>query len=165
MRTAEERFRRAFGGAPMGMAIVAATPAALGQLLDVNKAMCDLTGYDRDHLLMMNLGSLTHRASSKDSVDGLSAHARGTEDRPFAAPQRSTRSPLRTATAAIGVRTDQALDAHAGRVRGGTPLLGAPPTSRRAGRPCTIGSLPALDEDRFAPPFQPVMNLHSIELR
>ena len=51
LRAAEERFRRAFEDAPMGMAIVAATPAALGRFMDVNKAMCDLTGYDRDRLL------------------------------------------------------------------------------------------------------------------
>ena len=66
------------------MAIVAATPAALGQLLDVNKAMCDLTGYDRDHLLMMNLGSLTDPSVVEGSVDAIGQHARGT-DRPFAA--------------------------------------------------------------------------------
>jgi diguanylate cyclase (GGDEF)-like protein/PAS domain S-box-containing protein len=60
LRAAEERFRRAFQDAPVGMAIVAASPHALGRFLDVNNAMCDLTGYDRDHMLGMMFQSLTH---------------------------------------------------------------------------------------------------------
>jgi diguanylate cyclase (GGDEF)-like protein/PAS domain S-box-containing protein len=60
LRAAEERFRLAFEDAPLGMAIVAASPDELGRLLNVNTAMCELTGYDRDRLLEMTLQSLTH---------------------------------------------------------------------------------------------------------
>jgi diguanylate cyclase (GGDEF)-like protein/PAS domain S-box-containing protein len=58
LRAAEERFRRSFQFAPVGMAIISATPEELGRLLDVNSAMCDLTGFGREHLLTMNLGTL-----------------------------------------------------------------------------------------------------------
>jgi diguanylate cyclase (GGDEF)-like protein/PAS domain S-box-containing protein len=60
LRAAAERFRRAFEDAPLGMAIVAASPEDLGRLLNVNTAMCELTGYDRGRLLEMTLQSLTH---------------------------------------------------------------------------------------------------------
>jgi diguanylate cyclase (GGDEF)-like protein/PAS domain S-box-containing protein len=69
LRTAEERFRRAFEDAPLGMAIVAADPGQLGRLLNVNTAMCELTGYDRDRLLEMKLQTLTH----PDALDGVIA--------------------------------------------------------------------------------------------
>jgi diguanylate cyclase (GGDEF)-like protein/PAS domain S-box-containing protein len=66
IRAAEERFRRAFQAAPVGMAIIAARPDALGRFLHVNNAICELTGYDRDRLLGMKLQSLTH----PDALDG-----------------------------------------------------------------------------------------------
>jgi diguanylate cyclase (GGDEF)-like protein/PAS domain S-box-containing protein len=81
LRTAEQRFRRAFDDAPMGMAIVAATPAALGQLMDVNKAVCDLTGYDRDRLLTMKLGSLTGPAGIGADVETIGQMLSGEIDR------------------------------------------------------------------------------------
>jgi len=59
-REAEERFHRAFQDAPVGLTIASATRDALGRFLDVNKAMCDLTGYDRERLLEMTPQSLLH---------------------------------------------------------------------------------------------------------
>jgi diguanylate cyclase (GGDEF)-like protein/PAS domain S-box-containing protein len=81
LRAAEERFRRAFDNAPMGMAIAAATPDALGQLVDVNKAMCDLTGYDRDRLLTMTLGSLTDPTAADGDVHTIGEMLSGQIDR------------------------------------------------------------------------------------
>jgi diguanylate cyclase (GGDEF)-like protein/PAS domain S-box-containing protein len=81
LRTAKERFQRAFDDAPMGMAIAAATPDALGQLMDVNKAMCDLTGYDREHLLTMTLGSLTDPTAVDDHVAMIGQMLGGQIDR------------------------------------------------------------------------------------
>ena len=60
LRIAEERFRRAFDDAPIGLAIIEATSERLGRYLDVNKAMCELTGYDRERLLGMTFQALTH---------------------------------------------------------------------------------------------------------
>ncbi|MEA2301403.1 MAG: hypothetical protein QOE44_1938 [Solirubrobacteraceae bacterium] len=60
LRAAEERFRRAFEDAPIGLAITVASPGALGRYLDVNKAMCELTGYDRESMLALTSVSLTH---------------------------------------------------------------------------------------------------------
>jgi diguanylate cyclase (GGDEF)-like protein/PAS domain S-box-containing protein len=59
-RVGEERFRRAFDAAPVGLAITAASPDGRGRYLDVNPAMCELTGYDRDRLLGMTSNALTH---------------------------------------------------------------------------------------------------------
>jgi len=66
LRAAERRFRLAFQAAPVGMAIIDATPHAVGRFLNVNDAMCDLTGYDRDRMLQMTIQSLTH----PDALDG-----------------------------------------------------------------------------------------------
>ena len=54
--------RRAFQGAPAGMAIISASPDALGRILDVNETFCDLVGYSRDRLVAMTLQSLTDPA-------------------------------------------------------------------------------------------------------
>lgn len=77
LRGAEERFRRAFYDAPVGLTIADATPDALGRHLDVNKAMCELTGYDRERLLEMRVESLLHpsdlaraRAALTDLLSG-----------------------------------------------------------------------------------------------
>ncbi len=81
LRAAEERFRRAFEDAPLGMAIVAATPADLGRLLNVNRAMCELTGYDRDRLLEMRLQSLTHPDALDGDVEAIGGLLSGRLDR------------------------------------------------------------------------------------
>ena len=56
---AEERFKRAFEDSGVGMAT-----ARVGDgddvLIDVNDALCDLTGYPRDHLLRTGLEAVTH---------------------------------------------------------------------------------------------------------
>jgi diguanylate cyclase (GGDEF)-like protein/PAS domain S-box-containing protein len=68
LRVADERFRHAFDDAPIGLAIIAATPDSLGRYLDVNKAMCELTGYDRERLLVMTYQSLTHPGDTDRDV-------------------------------------------------------------------------------------------------
>jgi len=72
LRVAEERFRRAFDDAPIGLAIIEATPERLGRYLDVNKAMCELTGYERERLLGMTFQSLTHPGDADRDI-GLAA--------------------------------------------------------------------------------------------
>ena len=52
----EERFRTAFDQAPIGMGLVALD----GRYLRVNEALCQITGYDADHLLGTNVDLITH---------------------------------------------------------------------------------------------------------
>ena len=56
LREAEERFRRAFEDAPVAMAMIALD----GRLLRVNRAACELAGYDAEQLLTKTIGGLTH---------------------------------------------------------------------------------------------------------
>ena len=81
LRAAEERFRRAFQDAPMGMAIAAATPHALGRLLDANTAMCALTGHDRDRLLEMKFQSLIHPSARDGAAEIIVELLSGQHDR------------------------------------------------------------------------------------
>jgi diguanylate cyclase (GGDEF)-like protein/PAS domain S-box-containing protein len=81
LRVADERFRHAFDDAPIGLAIIAATPNALGRYLDVNKAMCELTGYDRERLLGMTYQSLTHPGDADRDVVRARRLVNGTIER------------------------------------------------------------------------------------
>jgi diguanylate cyclase (GGDEF)-like protein/PAS domain S-box-containing protein len=56
LREAEARFRGAFEGAPIGIAIVDLD----GRFTEVNAAFSRLTGYPTDQLLGMNFGVITH---------------------------------------------------------------------------------------------------------
>jgi len=81
LRGTEERFRRAFDEAPVGLAITSASPDALGRYLDVNRAMCELTGYSRDRLLAMTSQSLTHPGDLDRDAVATSELLRGEVDR------------------------------------------------------------------------------------
>ncbi|MGA2037089.1 MAG: PAS domain S-box protein [Acidimicrobiales bacterium] len=56
LREAEERFRRAFEEAPIGMAMLDPD----GRFVQVNDALCDITGYSRDQLEATSLDAITH---------------------------------------------------------------------------------------------------------
>ncbi len=56
LREAEERFRRAFEDAPIGMALVAPD----GRFLRVNRSLCDLTGRTEHELLERTFRDITH---------------------------------------------------------------------------------------------------------
>jgi PAS domain S-box-containing protein len=56
LRASEERFRHIFEEAPIGMAVVGLD----GMLLQVNKAFCEMLGYDEEELIACTLSSLTH---------------------------------------------------------------------------------------------------------
>jgi PAS domain S-box-containing protein len=67
IRLGEERFRRAFDDAPIGMALVSPT----GRWLKVNRALCSILGYSGAELLRKDVQSVTHRndrASSEELV-------------------------------------------------------------------------------------------------
>jgi diguanylate cyclase (GGDEF)-like protein/PAS domain S-box-containing protein len=55
-REAEERFRLAFEQAAVGMALVAPD----GRFMRVNRALCELVGYDADALVAMTFQQITH---------------------------------------------------------------------------------------------------------
>ncbi len=56
LEEAEERFRRAFDDAPIGMAIVSLD----GRWLRVNESLCQLTGYSEATLLTLTYRDITH---------------------------------------------------------------------------------------------------------
>ncbi len=57
---AEQRFRTAFEAAPIGMALAGLD----GRLIQVNDALCAITGYTRDELAEMRFADLSHPADS-----------------------------------------------------------------------------------------------------
>jgi PAS domain S-box-containing protein len=57
LRLSEERFRRAFDDAPIGMALVSPEQ---GRWLEVNAALCDMLGYSERELMDRNQRGITH---------------------------------------------------------------------------------------------------------
>lgn len=57
LRLSEERFRRAFDDAPIGMALISVE----GLWLKVNRALCDMIGYTDEELVGTNLHAVTHQ--------------------------------------------------------------------------------------------------------
>jgi PAS domain S-box-containing protein len=71
---AEERFRSAFANAPAGMGIVSLADGSHGRLLQVNVALCTLTGFSEAELLTKDLVAMTHpddRAHEAAVLDAL----------------------------------------------------------------------------------------------
>lgn len=56
LRESQERFRSAFGSAPIGMALVAPD----GHWLQVNPALCEIVGYSEQELLATTFQAITH---------------------------------------------------------------------------------------------------------
>ena len=63
----EERFRAAFGSAALGMALWSLD----GGWLQVNPAVCEITGYTEQELLATNFQSITHPDDLEEGVEGL----------------------------------------------------------------------------------------------
>ena len=73
LREAEARFRGAFDGAPIGVAIVDLD----GRVAEVNAAFSRLTGYPADQLLGTSFGSITHPDDREISDDRFQQLLRG----------------------------------------------------------------------------------------
>ena len=56
LRESEERFRGAFNGASIGMALVSPD----GRFLQVNRALCGILGYPEEELLAKTFQDITH---------------------------------------------------------------------------------------------------------
>lgn len=77
LREAEERFRGTFEGSGIGMAVVASAAGGGGRLLEVNDALCTLTGHAREHLLRMKFESLVHPDDLPEAEEGIRRLANG----------------------------------------------------------------------------------------
>jgi PAS domain S-box-containing protein/diguanylate cyclase (GGDEF)-like protein len=66
-RESEQRFKGAFEGAPIGMVLHSIDEHG-GRMLQVNRAMCDITGYSEDELLGRSLLDLTHPDDRQESA-------------------------------------------------------------------------------------------------
>ena len=71
LREAEERFRRAFEDAGIGMALVGIGGDESDRLLQVNDELCAVTGHDREDLLQMRLSTITHPEDLVSAGEGL----------------------------------------------------------------------------------------------
>jgi PAS domain S-box-containing protein/diguanylate cyclase (GGDEF)-like protein len=64
----EQRFKNAFEEAPIGMGLASIDPDHPGRLLQVNRAMCALTGYAEQQLLGLSIRDITHPDDVEQSV-------------------------------------------------------------------------------------------------
>ena len=59
-REAEERFRSAFEYGPVGIALIDVSSGSRGRYLEVNRAICEISGYSEEELLTTSRQALTH---------------------------------------------------------------------------------------------------------
>ncbi len=78
LRASEQRFLRAFADSGVGMALCGVQDGE-EELLDVNDALCELTGYSREELLHQGLDSLTHPDDAASARAALRRLMRGEE--------------------------------------------------------------------------------------
>jgi PAS domain S-box-containing protein len=67
LRDSQERFRRAFDDAPIGISLVSPN----GQFLKINRTYCDLVGYTEEELFELTFRDLTHPADIEADWQGF----------------------------------------------------------------------------------------------
>jgi len=72
-RRSRERFKNAFTHAPIGMALVSLE----GRFMQVNAALCEMTGYGQDELMRKTFQELTHPDDLQADLAGLERLVRG----------------------------------------------------------------------------------------
>lgn len=82
-REAEERFRRAFDDAGIGMALTGPD----GEFLRVNGALAEMTGYPEEHLTGLSCGEITHPEDAPRAAEAIGDLAAGRRSR-FRTEQR-----------------------------------------------------------------------------
>jgi two-component system, sensor histidine kinase and response regulator len=98
LEEAEERFRRAFDDAPIGMALVGLD----GSWLRANVSLCQILGYDESDLLGLRFQDLTHPDDLKASLEWTSGLLEG-HYRSFAHEKRYVRRDGTTVWAMLSV--------------------------------------------------------------
>jgi len=109
IRLNEERFRRAFDDAPIGMALV----SVAGRWLKVNRALCNILGYSSAELLEKDVQSATHR-DDREPTEELIRRALTEQDPPYHLEKRYVRKDGSMVFASVSVSLV--------RDRAGTPL-------------------------------------------
>ncbi|PMB02603.1 histidine kinase [Fischerella thermalis CCMEE 5328] len=67
LRESEERFRKAFNAAPIGMALV----SPQGQFLKVNHSLCEIAGYTEAEMLTLTLKDVIHTDDLEASLEAM----------------------------------------------------------------------------------------------
>ena len=81
LREREELFKGAFEEGPIGMALASLEPGQEGRFIQVNHAMCEITGYSERELLSMNFTDITHPDDRRESQSLSEALRRGEHPR------------------------------------------------------------------------------------
>jgi diguanylate cyclase (GGDEF)-like protein/PAS domain S-box-containing protein len=79
-RESEERFKGAFEGAPIGMVLFSFADEAPGAVLQVNRAMCEITGHPREHLCAGAFRDVVHPEDAGAAVEVVRRLARGEQE-------------------------------------------------------------------------------------
>jgi len=70
-RESEERFKSAFENAPIGMVLIGIGSSGPGSFLQVNRAMCEMTGHSEQELLGKSFGDITHSEDRESTTSHL----------------------------------------------------------------------------------------------
>lgn len=89
-REAEERFRSAFEHGPIGIALVDVQSTSRGRFVQVNRAMCNITGYSEEDLLKLSSQAISHPEDVEAEQDLMEALVKG-ETPSFSLEKRSMR--------------------------------------------------------------------------
>ncbi len=79
-RRSEERFKGAFEGAPIGMVLFSFADESPGEVLQVNRAMCEITGRTREELRASAFRDVVHPDDAEEGVEAVRRLARGEEE-------------------------------------------------------------------------------------
>lgn len=67
----EERFRAAFEDAPIGMVLFTLTPRGPRKVVQVNRAIAEITGHSPEHLCAGRFGDVVHPDDSVEATEGV----------------------------------------------------------------------------------------------
>ncbi|HEV7772151.1 MAG TPA: HD domain-containing phosphohydrolase [Conexibacter sp.] len=79
-RESEERFKGAFEGAPIGMVLFSFDHETPNEVLQVNRAMCEITGRTLEDLRANAFRNVVHPEDATAGVDAIRGLARGEEE-------------------------------------------------------------------------------------
>jgi len=72
--------RSAFADAPIGIALVSINPKSEGRFLQVNRALCELTGYSSQELQLTNVHALLHPSDRSTDIAAMTRLNQGEVD-------------------------------------------------------------------------------------